>query len=108
MSTVSQQEFESFRSQEMEALKDINLKLKNDIRVRDELLRKVITQFGKNYNICGEILNLFETPWYERIPEHGILVKLKSDPKVVRLIFDGYWRDNFEPLTNEEIDRFKI
>jgi hypothetical protein len=114
MSTLSQQEFESFRSQEMEALKDINLTLKNDIKVRDELLRKVITQFGKNYNICAEILDLFETPWYDHIPEHGMLVKDKNDSRLVRSIYnydiddEGYWQKHFEPLTNEEIERFKI
>ena len=88
--------------------------LKYDVEVRDGLLRKVIKQFGKNYDVCVEIADLLEVPWYNRIPEHGILVKDKDDPTSVLLIYnndvndDGYWQNGFEPLTNEEIERLKI
>jgi len=49
-----------------------------------------------------------EPNWWENIPEHGILVKDKEDHKNIILWLQNFCRtDDYIPLTNEEIERFK-
>ena len=49
-----------------------------------------------------------EPNWWENIPEHGILVKDKEDPQNIVLWLQNFCQtDDFYPLTNEEIERFK-
>jgi len=49
-----------------------------------------------------------EPEWWENIPEQGILVKDKEDHKNIMLWLQNFCRtDDYIPLTNEEIERFK-
>ena len=53
-----------------------------------------------------------EPNWWENIPEHGILVKDKGESggDVLRFIKSEVYEnieDDYEPLTNEEIEAFK-
>ena len=49
-----------------------------------------------------------EPNWWENIPEHGVLVKDKEDHKNIMLWRQNFCRtDDYIPLTNEEIERFK-
>lgn len=53
-----------------------------------------------------------EPEWYERIPEHGVLVKSNHDCSIAVLVAEDIKAINTDPLdwtplTNEEIERFK-
>lgn len=48
-----------------------------------------------------------EPDWWDSIPEHGILVKGKNSGQVVALYNKSMADVMWEPLTNEEIERFK-
>ena len=50
-----------------------------------------------------------EPEWWENIPKHGVLVKHKQSG-LVSIVFNYttmYGKDQWIPLTNEEIERFK-
>lgn len=54
-----------------------------------------------NYRIKPE-----EPKWWENIPEHGILVRIKSLGRIV-WVKEAYYSQDWEPLTNEEIEALK-
>lgn len=48
-----------------------------------------------------------ELKWWENIPGHGILVKGKKSNQVIAVYSTANTYEMWEPLTNEEIERFK-
>lgn len=48
-----------------------------------------------------------EPKWWENIPGHGILVKGKKSNQVIAVYGTTNTYEMWEPLTNEEIERFK-
>jgi len=64
--------------------------------------------FGLNNAIKTYRIKPKEPEWWENIPEHGVLVKDKEDHKNIMLWRQNFCRtDDYIPLTNEEIERFK-
>ena len=57
---------------------------------------------GFNYRIKSK-----EPEWWENIPEHGILVEGVHTGYVTKLKFTPSNPQNYRPLTNGEIERFK-
>ena len=84
---------------------------KSEIEIRDDLLQRccgILEDIGlQNRDIYKKIQSVIKKQWYDNIPEHGILIKHKEDGDI-SVTYGAFSNINeFEPLTNEEIEAFK-
>ena len=101
-------------------------KLKEDIAVREALLKRVLNEkySDDNYiDILCDIETLLNLPWYDCIPKHGVLcwaTDSEEHPSRIVIINEYFSNSGFPftdtiwvdwkyatPLTNEEIEAFK-
>lgn len=80
-------------------------------------IRRILPRYTDDLINEGLLYTREEKPWYENIPEHGVLCRVKDygvvvitewdkDLKDVGDIFNYYNMCDVTPLTNEEIKKF--